>query len=376
MATKTIGLAAAVIAAANREKPADQVLRDRLKSEGHLTRFESREVSAIVFAYYRWRGWLDETTPVAEQIALARELNRRFSRDPGSFPPEELLARAAPAWTLGALEVTPGWAAALQAEPRLWLRARPGTGPALARHLGDCRAFGDGPLADSLDYMGREDLFRTSEFHAGEFEVQDLASQAVSWVCAPKPGETWWDACAGEGGKTLHLSDLMENKGLIWATDRAAWRLEKLRRRAGRAKVFNYRVAAWDGGDKLPTATRFDGVLVDGPCTGTGTWQRNPHARWTTTPGDVAELASAQAALLTRASGAVKPGGRLIYSVCTLTRAETSAVAAAFDQAAPGFKRLPCPNPLAPAAPAGTELFLRPEDYRANGMFVAVWQRE
>ncbi|MGC8000561.1 hypothetical protein ACP3XN_24520, partial [Salmonella enterica] len=83
----------------------------------------------------------------------------------------------------------------------------------------------------------------------------------------------------------------MENSGLIWASDRAAWRLQKLKRRTARAKVFNYRVAMWDGGVKLPTKTKFDGVLVDAPCSGLGTWQRNPHARWTTTPGDVAELA-------------------------------------------------------------------------------------
>ena len=91
-----------------------------------------------------------------------------------------------------------------------------------------------------MRYEGIEDLFRTEEFHAGEFELQDINSQIVSLVCAAKPGETWWDACAGEGGKTLHLSSLMENKGLIWSSDRAEWRLKNLKRRAARAKVFNF----------------------------------------------------------------------------------------------------------------------------------------
>src|SRR5436305_4189145 len=94
-----------------------------------------------------------------------------------------------------------------------------------------CQAATNNPtLANILRYDGEEDLFRTPEFHAGEFEIQDICSQLVGLLCAPKPGETWWDACAGEGGKTLHLSDLMENKGLIWACDRAEWRLQKLLR--------------------------------------------------------------------------------------------------------------------------------------------------
>src|SRR6185295_17316743 len=128
--------------------------------------------------------------------------------------------------------------------------------------------------------------------------------------------------CAGEGGKTMHLSALMENKGLIWASDRAAWRLKNLKRRAARAKVFNFRSELWDGGAKLPTKTKFDGILVDAPCSGVGTWQRNPHARWTTTLDDVRELGAVQLQLLDRVAGSLKPEGRLIYSVCTLTRTE------------------------------------------------------
>src|SRR6185503_8199501 len=123
--------------------------------------------------------------------------------------------------------------------------------------LGECWISGNPGLGDTLEYRGREDLFRMREFHAGAFEVQDISSQIVGLTCAPEPGETWWDACAGEGGKLLHLSDLMQNKGLIWASDRVEWRLKRLKLRAGRAKAFNYRSAIWDGGAKPPTKTRF-----------------------------------------------------------------------------------------------------------------------
>ncbi|HMO65414.1 MAG TPA: 16S rRNA (cytosine(967)-C(5))-methyltransferase, partial [Verrucomicrobiota bacterium] len=150
---------------------------------------------------------------------------------------------------------------------------RPGTGALLAAELREAAAPFPA-LPDTLRYAGPLDLFRTEPFQAGRFELQDLASQLVGHLCAPQPGETWWDACAGEGGKMLHLSDLMQNRGLIWASDRSARRLAALRLRAARARCFNWRAAPWDGGLRLPTRTRFDGVLLDAPCTGLGTWGR------------------------------------------------------------------------------------------------------
>src|SRR5882672_1294244 len=103
----------------------------------------------------------------------------------------------------------------------------------------------------------------------------------------------------------------MQNKGLIWATDRAAWRLDSLKRRAARARIFNYRARLWDGGPKLPTKTKFDGVLLDAPCSGIGTWQRNPHARWTTTVDDLRELGELQRRLLSNVAPATQLGGKL-----------------------------------------------------------------
>src|SRR5258707_574084 len=167
----------------------------------------------------------------------------------------------------------------------------------------------------------------------------------------------------------------MENTGLIWASDRAAWRLQKLKRRLARAKVFNYRAVLWDGGIKLPTKTRFDGVLVDAPCSGVGTWQRNPHARWTTPPADVRELSEVQRHLLDHAAAAVKVGGRLIYAVCSLTRAETTGVRDAFEQGRSGFERLPWIHPLTAKSPPAEEIWLWPQERGGNGMFVSGWRR-
>jgi 16S rRNA (cytosine967-C5)-methyltransferase len=165
----------------------------------------------------------------------------------------------------------------------------------------------------------------------------------------------------------------MQNKGLIWASDRAAWRLQKLKRRAARADVFNYRSALWDGGTRLPTKTKFDGILIDAPCTGVGTWHRNPHARWTTSPKDVSELSALQLQLLRNAAPALKPGGKLVYAVCTLTRAETVEVAADFERAVPNFKSMQLANPLKPGAGPQSLTWLWPQQSGGNGMFVAAW---
>ena len=369
-----IRITEAVVEKVDREHPADAVLRLVLK-RCQPSPDIARRVSRAVFAYYRWRGWLDHHEYLPRQLTAAWQLAERFERSPRSFTDDELRRRAVPDWTAEEVEVSIEWLRALQREPALWLRARAGQGGALAQKLQQCRPAGDGRLAEALEYHGDEDLFQTEGFKAGEFEIQDLSSQWVGWLCDPKPGETWWDACAGEGGKLLHLSDLMQNKGLIWASDRAEWRLDKLRRRAARARVFNYRLAPWDGGERLPTKTKFDGVLVDAPCSGVGTWHRNPHGRWTTTRADVAELGELQGRLLAHASAALKPGGRLVYAVCTLTRSESVAVAENFERRCPDFKALPLADPFEPEARPVAQLWTWPQDRSGNGMVVAAWRR-
>lgn len=371
------GLPERIISACSRENPADKVLREHLKAQRDIMPEDARAVSQTVFNYFRWRGWLDLDAPLNIQIRKGRELAKNFVENPASFSDASLIDRVAPEWLRGEMEITAGWARAIQAEPKLWLRAKPGQAGALATKLGAAR-LEKTLLPDAIHYKGEEDLFKRQEFHAGEFEIQDIASQAVGWLCAPEPGQTWWDACAGEGGKTLHLSALMQNKGLIWSSDRAEWRLKNLKRRAARAQVFNFRAVPWDGSAKLPTKTKFDGVLVDAPCSGVGTWQRNPHARWTATLQDVHELAGIQKGLLAHVAPAVKPGGKLIYAVCTLTRSETEGVVADFNARFPAeFEPLELPRILNGRSllTSAAAVTIWPEDFGGNGMFIAGWRR-
>ena len=396
--------------------PADAALRDFMSRHPRFPQAGRTKLVRAVFAYFRWLRWLDESESLPAQIEAATAVQDRYERDPKNLKDQTLAARAVPEWVWAEVNFGEGapaaarkfqWVRALQTTPPLWLRARLGTAAKVAATLGHCRPAPHPACPDALRYTGATDLFRTAAFNQGDFEIQDLASQLVGAACAPQPGETWWDACAGEGGKALHLADQMRNKGTVWCSDRSARRLENLKRRFSRAQLYNYRVAPWDGGPRLPTKAKFDGILVDAPCSGLGTWARNPDARWTTTPKDVAELAAVQLQLLTHVAGSLKPGGRLIYAVCTLTRSETTAVAAAFAAAHPELE----PHALDTGSPKPGEarkvqdsasaiaaevsqssgvqdsanphsvvrapqfLTLWPQDLAANGMFLAAWRR-
>ena len=344
-----------------------------LREDKELTDFDKREVSRAVFTYYRWLGWLQNEKSTRMRLFRAEKLAERFEASPLGLPADHLRGKCVQGWLKDEMRITDDWLRSLQREPKLWLRARPGQARSLAKKLGNTKALGVG---DVVVYEGHKDLFLTEEFKTGQFEIQDIGSQMVGLICAPKPGETWWDACAGEGGKTMHLADLMAGKGLVWATDKADWRLERLKRRAARASVFNYRSATWDGSEQMPTKTKFDGVLLDAPCTGIGTLGRNPHARWTLRLEDVKELAVVQGQLLQNTSKGVKPGGKLIYAVCTMTERETVGVATAFEAAHPEFEPLPLPDPQSPDLPPRHMLFLWPQQTKGNGMFLAAWKRK
>jgi 16S rRNA (cytosine967-C5)-methyltransferase len=400
-ASSTLNRAVRILGLVTPRDPVDAVLRRELAPRRDLSPGERRGIVRAVAAYFRWLGWLDSDAPPQRRVEAALGLQARFDANTAAVKPEALAARAVPEWLAAEMDAVPvEWMRQLQRDPPLWIRARQAFADSLPRALGDCVAASlpstlVARLSTSFRYTGAHDLFLTEPFQRGQFEIQDLASQLVGHACAPTPGETWWDAFAGEGGKTLHLADLMQNKGLIWASDRSVRRIEVLKKRAARAGVFNYRAVPWNGGPRPPTRTRFDGVLVDAPCSGVGTWQRHPHARWTVSPADVRELAGVQQQALDHVAGSVKPGGRLVYSVCTLTRAETREVVNRFSAAHPEFvpaavfpnaasgkpaapDQSPGPEGVPPASdhPPATSVLLWPHELNANGMFIAAWRKQ
>jgi 16S rRNA (cytosine967-C5)-methyltransferase len=166
----------------------------------------------------------------------------------------------------------------------------------------------------------------------GQIEIQDEGSQLAALLSAAEPGEQVVDLCAGAGGKTLALAAAMENRGQIYATDSDKRRLVAIHDRLLRADVRNVQVRTPRGeADVLSDlASRADLVLIDAPCTGTGTWRRNPDAKWRIRPGALAERLKQQEAVLERAASLVKPGGRIAYVTCSMLAEENGDQARAF----------------------------------------------
>ncbi len=181
--------------------------------------------------------------------------------------------------------------------------------------------------------LGEHDLYR----HGG-IEIQDEGSQLIALLLAPRRHEVVVDFCAGAGGKTLHLGAMMDDTGSLYAFDSASRRLDQLRvrvERAGLRKVRIARVDALDARSILALCGKADRVLVDAPCSGTGTLRRNPDIKWRS--HDLAALTAEQQRILDAAATLVRPGGRLVYATCSFLREENEAVVAHFLAEHPEF---------------------------------------
>jgi 16S rRNA (cytosine967-C5)-methyltransferase len=214
-------------------------------------------------------------------------------------------------------------------------------------------------------------------WRAGLVEVQDEGSQLLALACAAKPGMTVIDLCAGAGGKTLALAAEMANRGRLVASDVDRGRLARLGPRLDRADVGIVEEVLLDPMRELeklaPFAGQADMVLVDAPCSGTGTWRRNPETRWRLTAERLAALVKLQAHLLDVAAELVRPGGHLVYAVCSLLAEEGRSQAAALCSRRSGFTAQ-SPAILGGRA-AGAGLILSPGHDGTDGFFVARWER-
>lgn len=176
-------------------------------------------------------------------------------------------------------------------------------------------------MALVLDEVG--DPARSASFVAGLWTVQDTGAQLVGHLAAPRAGQRVLDACAGVGGKATHLAELADDAVTVDAADRSATKLGLLTETAHRLGLGSLRTYACDLLDpKAPLADAYDLILLDAPCSGLGVLRRHPDAKWRLQPSDVPRLAEVQAELLDAVVRRLAPGGTLVYSVCTFTRAE------------------------------------------------------
>ena len=188
---------------------------------------------------------------------------------------------------------------------------------------------------------GKPAIQRHPAFEKGDMEVQDEGSQLLVALLAPKRGEMVLDFCAGAGGKTLLMGALMKNSGRLYATDISEKRLAKLAPRVARAGLSNVQTIrlAHERDDRIQRlAGKFDRVLVDAPCSGTGTLRRNPDLKWRQTPEQVTELTGMQAKILDAAAPLVRPGGVLVYATCSLLAQENGDIQQTFSAAHPEFE--------------------------------------
>jgi 16S rRNA (cytosine967-C5)-methyltransferase len=227
---------------------------------------------------------------------------------------------------------------------------------------------------------GRRPVSTGPAFQSGLVEIQDEGSQIVAALVGAAPEMRVVDWCAGAGGKTLALAMTMQNRGHIVACDVSEHRLEGAVRRLRRAGVHNVERHLVTAGDKWAKrrAGTFDRVLVDAPCTGTGTWRRNPDARQRLTANDLAELVVKQAHILDDAARLVKPGGRLIYATCSILLEENDQQMAGFLARHPGFRIIPLSrawNFDCDVPGEGAYLSLTPLAHHTDGFFTAVLER-
>lgn len=233
------------------------------------------------------------------------------------------------------------------------------------------------PVALRVD--GKPFMSDTKAFRSGLVEIQDEGSQMIGLVSGAKPGMRVLDFCAGGGGKTLILAAMMKNKGNIVAMDNDARRLEKGRPRYKKAGVHNVELRCLSEEQNRKWLRRqkgaMDVVLVDAPCSSSGTWRRNPDLRWKWYGPALEEIMTMQSEILDRVADKVKPGGRLVYATCSLFPEENELQVEGFLTRHPDYKVLPLPEALdVGQTPPNEGPYLRlfPKDHATDGFFAAV----
>ncbi len=242
-----------------------------------------------------------------------------------------------------------------------------------------------------LRVSGKPALTRLELFQRGEAEIQDEGSQLLALLVDAKRGEMVVDFCAGAGGKTLALGAMMRNTGRLYAFDTSAHRLDALKPRLARSGLSNVHPAALahERDERVKRlAGKIDRVLVDAPCSGLGTLRRNPDLKWRQDANSITELALAQSSILASAARLVKPGGRLVYTTCSMLVQENESVAEQFSANNADFRtldvgeamaalKLPDPFQLCAGGVSGHG-FLRlwPHLHQTDAFFAAIWEKK
>lgn len=410
----------AVAGEVERGMPADTTLARIFRQHPEFGSRDRRIYSHAAYAYFRWLGWtrliasddtrvmiawsimldpgssdeilecwrdvvcLPEETLSAlrrEEIAQKGSILVKFLQESGQGvePSMFAIANLMPAW-VHSLWKHPGrldaFIIACQSRPPTWLRIKATDIVSFRTMLEtqQVRFFIHDKIAGAFAITSPFNLVQLERAFGQSIQVQDLASQAVGQICRPSSGDHWWDVCSGAGGKTLFLAEAVGPTGKILATDKRDTILKNLGRRASAHQVTHIETRVFDASAPPPESDVFDGILLDAPCSGTGTWPRNPDARWRTMASTVSDMALLQQQILCQAIQALKPGGTLVYSVCSISKAEGPGVIRTFLDSHPDFSLDPFIHPLTALETSG-EMTIMPSDGPCDGMYVARLRR-
>ena len=401
------------------EHPADRVVADLFREQRMLGARDRKTLADGAFElmrrlpFYRHlaspanggRGEIDRRLAILSWQgndgvlrAALDEREREWAARCGAFDRDALpprLRHNLPEWLAEPVEARLGdefwdWVAANERPAPLDLRVnalkagRDEVLAVLAREGFEAAPTPHSPLGIRVD--GKPALMKLDLFAQGLVEVQDEGSQLLALALGARRGEMVVDFCAGAGGKTLALGAQMRNTGRLYAFDVSGHRLAALRPRLERSGLGNVHPAqiAHERDERVKRlAGKADRVLVDAPCTGSGTLRRHPDLKWRQSPETLAALPPLQRAILAAASRLVKPGGRLVYATCSVLDAENEAVASEFDAThASEFARVDAAECLRKAQVEGAEGLVEGDSLRlwtqrqnTDSFFAAVWQR-
>jgi 16S rRNA (cytosine967-C5)-methyltransferase len=360
----------------------------------------------LIFTWLRFRAWFDRARAADPQLAL-NLLVALAPESPEVAPLQAALAPAGaislrsvqslrdglsallPGMTFELRELMPGWFEAhcpklFEEEeiltqlrrPPFWLRTLRGSGPELVQEFArtNVAATASTKIPGAVRVHEYRDLEEHPLITSGRAEIQDIGSQALLVIAAPAPGGRWLDLCAGAGGKSLQLAAMVGSTGRVTAHDIRRDALMETRRRLIRAGVRNLIV---EPVLPEPGPVTFDGVLVDAPCSASGTWRRHPFLRHQTIPGSIMDYAREQFTLLRRGGSYVAPGGRLVYATCSLSRFENEDVVDAFLREETGFAlERPTTLPEGVTAAESGCVTLWPSALDSDGYFIACMRRK
>jgi 16S rRNA (cytosine967-C5)-methyltransferase len=385
--------------------PVDRELSAFFRKNRRFGSKDRRFISNVIFGFFRWYGWLRQIEPDRRSLALllgylldgqlvddrvvhwadslvlqpgVQDISR-FQNSISLQEKTDLISGVIGPVSISSLN--PAFVAewsiermtCYQTRPPVWLRMEQTDARSFLATL-DSRQIKyrrSDQYPKTLEILSPININEYKEFRQGWVEIQDISSQAVGLICDPAEEDNWWDVCAGSGGKSLHLSALMGLQGKVFATEINDSMLQKLKRRIRKNRRWsNIHPGKWDGLRLPDFSQRFDGVLIDTPCSCSGTWRRNPELRWRIKREQIVDYARVQLNLLQLCCSSVCENGVLVYATCSLFPEENERVIETFLQTHQEFSLERVKNPFTEEY-SESGLTVTPPEPDGNGMYIA-----